>query len=345
MSSSTAQIVFRSLSDEPLASEAEALNLIRERLRAALDHRRRFLPEASAFRAVFSEGDRLSGLIVDKYSDVFTAQFLTQFMDRADVRAAVLETLTEEFGSKTSVVERIDAKGRQLQSLEPREPQVILGKISSTEFEMNGLKFHLDALAGQKTGAFLDQRENYAAAAKYAFGRALDVFTYHGGFALHLARTCEHVTAVDSARSALEAAEKNELLNRSQLACTEIEWTEANAFELLKDYSAAGKRYETIVLDPPAFAKSKKVEESALRGYKEINLRALKMLEPGGVLVTCSCSHHVGEAEFMAMLGSAAVDARRNLRVLERRGQGVDHPVVPSVPETAYLKCVICVAE
>ena len=201
---------------------------------------------------------------------------------------------------------------------------------------MNGIQFKFEALEGQKTGAFLDQRENYAAAAQYAHGEALDVFCYQGGFALHLAAHCSRVSGVDSSRPALEAADQNAALNR-----LEIEWIEANAFDLLKDYSASAQRYDTIVLDPPAFAKSKRELAAAMRGYKELNLRALKMLRPGGILVTCSCSYHVSATEFLAMLADAARDARRNLRLVEVRGQGRDHPVVLNVPETAYLKCVI----
>jgi 23S rRNA (cytosine1962-C5)-methyltransferase len=206
---------------------------------------------------------------------------------------------------------------------------------------VNGVPFHFDGLSGQKTGAFLDQRENYAAAAQFAHGEALDCFTYQGGFALHLARVCNKVTAVDSSRPALEVAEQNEQLNRAERRSGEIEWIEANVFDLLKDYSTAGQQYDTIVLDPPAFAKTKRAVPTALRGYKELNLRALKMLRPSGVLVTCSCSFHVGEPEFLDMLGSAAADAGRRVRILEKRGASQDHPVLLNVPETAYLKCVI----
>jgi 23S rRNA (cytosine1962-C5)-methyltransferase len=210
---------------------------------------------------------------------------------------------------------------------------------------MNGVQFHFDALSGQKTGAFLDQRENYAAAALYARGDALDVFCYQGGFALHLAPRCSRVTAVDSSRPALEVADQNSALNSALLQGKEIDWIEANAFDLLKDYSASGQRYDTIVLDPPAFAKSKRELENAMRGYKELNLRALKMLRPGGTLVTCSCSYHVSQADFLEMLATAARDAHRTLRLSEVRGQAKDHPILLNVPETAYLKCVIaCVS-
>jgi len=206
---------------------------------------------------------------------------------------------------------------------------------------MNQIQFHFDALEGQKTGAFLDQRENYAAAAQYAHGEALDVFCYQGGFALHLASRCSHVTGVDSSRPALEVADQNAALNQAQFRDKEIEWVEANAFDLLKDYSTSGQRYDTIVLDPPAFAKSKRDLDAALRGYKELNLRALKMLRPGGILVTCSCSYHVSQPEFLEMLAAAARDAHRTLRLLELRGQSKDHPILLNVPETAYLKCII----
>jgi 23S rRNA (cytosine1962-C5)-methyltransferase len=202
---------------------------------------------------------------------------------------------------------------------------------------MNGVRFRYEGLGGQKTGAFLDQRENYAAAERYAHGRALDVFTYQGGFALHLARVCDEVVGVDASREALEVAEQNAKLNGR-----DMDWLEANAFDLLKDYSEAGEQYDTIALDPPAFAKLKRAAEGAVRGYKELNLRALKMLKPGGILVTCSCSHHVSEADFLEMVGAAAADAKRSIRILEKRVQAQDHPVLLNVPETLYLKCLIC---
>jgi 23S rRNA (cytosine1962-C5)-methyltransferase len=223
---------------------------------------------------------------------------------------------------------RTGAGAAQAPSPTPHRPK--------TEFQMNGVRFIYDALGGQKTGAFLDQRENYAAAAQYARGEALDVFCYQGAFALHLARACEKISGVDSSRPALEAAEQNAELNR-----LEIEWVEGNAFDLLRDYSDAGRRYDTIVLDPPAFAKSRRDLPTALRGYKELNLRALKMLRTGGILVTCSCSYHVGASELLEVLNSAAQDSHRILRILENRGQAKDHPSALGIPETAYLKCLI----
>jgi 23S rRNA (cytosine1962-C5)-methyltransferase len=283
----------------------------------------------------------LPGLIVDRYNDLLSFQALTQAMDADAIRQTVITMLRDQVNPE-AVIERVEPHVRQLEELPPRETSVVHGEKAATTFTMNGVHFHYDSKEGQKTGAFLDQRENYAAAAQYAHGEALDVFCYQGGFALHLAPRCAHVTGVDSSRPALEVAERNATLNSNLLAGREIEWIEANAFDLLKDYAAAGRQYDTIVLDPPAFAKSKKALETALRGYKELNLRALKMLRPGGILVTCSCSYHVSEADFVAMLGAAAGDAHRSVRTLEKRGQSKDHPVLLNVPETSYLKCVIC---
>ena len=336
--SSASQIALRLLSLDRLKAD-DLLPELASRLRRAIAYRKRIVENADAYRLVFSEADGLPGLVVDKYNDVFSLQVLTQAMDRDDVRAAVLAELVEQL-SPAGVVESVDPRIRKLEALAPREEGLLHGSRQDTTFHINDVAFHFHGLGGQKTGAFLDQRENYAAAAKYARGRALDVFAYQGGFALHLARKCEAVTAVDSSRPALEVAEQNEQLNR-QHQSRDIEWIEANAFDLLKDYSSAGEQYDTIVLDPPAFAKSRKTLDTAVRGYKELNLRALKMLKPGGVLVTCSCSFHVAEADFLEMLRAASFDARRSLKVLERRGQSQDHPVLLSVPESAYLKCVI----
>jgi len=293
-----------------------------------------------SYRVVFSEADLLPGLMVDRYNDVLAMQVLTQAFDREDLRQVVIDSLTEHFPG-ASLVERVDPHIRELEQLPPRESQLVVGERSKTVFTLNGVRFHFDGLGGQKTGAFLDQRENYAAAVRHAHGQALDCFTYQGGFALHLARVCESVTAVDASRPALEVGEQNEQLNRAHHRCGEIEWMDGNAFDILKDYEAAGRQYDTIVLDPPAFAKTKRAVPAALRGYKELNLRALKMLRPGGLLVTCSCSFHVGEADFLETLGAAAADANRRVRILERRGASADHPALLNVPETSYLKCVL----
>jgi len=332
--STSSQIALRMISTGPVPDAAE---LVRERVRAAIAVRKNWVENSDGYRVVFSEADQLPGVIADKYNDVVTVQFLAQATDQDWFRTAFLSAIEEEM-KPASVVERVEERIRELENLPQRESGLLSGKKTKTEFSLNGVRFNFDALGGQKTGAFLDQRENYAAAAKYAHGEAMDVFTYQGGFALHLAKTCDSVIGVDASREALETAEQNEQLNSLK---TPIEWMEANAFDLLKDWSASKRQFDTIVLDPPAFAKSHKDHGAALRGYKEINLRALKMLRPGGVLATCSCSQHVKEQDFVDMLREAAGDARRVTRVLEKRGQAKDHPVLLGVPETAYLKCVI----
>lgn len=330
--STSSQIAIRLLSRDPVP---DLDKLLRQRIRDAIAYRDPIVHNSDACRLIFSEADFLPGLIVDRYNDVLAIQVLTQAMDAEPVRQAVLSELNEQI-NPAAIIERADPKIRELEQLPPRPSGLLQGEKSSTIFSMNGVRFHYDATEGQKTGAFLDQRENYAAAAQYAHGQALDVFCYQGGFALHLAGTCSQVTGVDSSRPALEIAERNAALNQR-----EIEWIEANAFDLLRDYASAGRQYDTIVLDPPAFAKGKRNLETALRGYKELNLRALKMLRPGGILVTCSCSYHVSPADFLSVLAGTCRDVHRNLRILENRTQARDHPILLNVPETSYLKCVI----
>jgi len=340
--SSSSQIAIRMISH---GSVPDLPALVAGRIRAAIAYRKDLVSNTDAYRIVFSEADFLPGLIADRYNDVITLQILTQAMDAAAVREAVLRTLREEL-QPAGIVERVDAHIRELEQLPPRQSGLLWGEKSSTVINMNGvettgdeanaIRFHYDGLEGQKTGAFLDQRENYAAAAQYAHGDALDAFCYQGGFALHLAAKCSSVTGVDSSRPALEMAEKNALLNGR-----ELEWIEANAFDLLRDYAAANRRYDTIVLDPPAFAKTKRDLEKALGGYKELNLRAMKMLRPGGILVTCSCSFHVSPADFLKVVAAAAQDAHQTLRVVENRGAAKDHPILLNVPETSYLQCLI----
>jgi 23S rRNA (cytosine1962-C5)-methyltransferase len=339
--SSSSQIAIRLISHDPVADFPA---LLRQRITEAVAYREPIIRDTNAYRVIFSEADFLPGLIVDRYDDILSMQILTQAMDAEIVRETLISELTERL-HPASIVERVDPRVRQLEDLPPRPSGLVQGEKISTIFAMNGVQFHFDALEGQKTGAFLDQRENYAAAVQYAHGEALDVFCYHGGFALHLAPRCTHVAGVDSSRLALEIAEQNATLNHAQLndGGKEIEWIEANAFDLLKDYAISGRRYDTIVLDPPAFAKSKRNLDAALRGYKELNLRAFKMLRPGGVLVTCSCSYHVSQPDFLGMLAAAALDAHRTLRLPEVRGQAKDHPILLNIPETAYLKCVIAV--
>jgi 23S rRNA (cytosine1962-C5)-methyltransferase len=346
--SSASQIALRMVSTHRVDNLDQ---LLRERIRAAMAYRERFVENTNAYRVIFSEGDFLPGLIVDRYNDVLTLQVLTQAMDVDSVRETVISELKEKL-QPVAIVEKVDARVRQLEELPDKDSGLIFpaeartgeapvpASIKTTaEFHMSGVRFLYDALGGQKTGAFLDQRENYAAAEKYARGEALDVFCYQGGFALHLARTCEKVTGVDSSRPALETAENNAALNGR-----EIEWIEANAFDLLRDYSDQGNKYDCIVLDPPAFAKSRRDLPTALRGYKELNLRALKMLRPGGILVSCSCSYHVSASALLEVLASAAQDSHRIIRILENRGQSKDHPTVLGIPETAYLKCIIALA-
>jgi len=335
--SSSSQIAIRMISHEPVVNFPA---LLRQRIADAIAYRQKFVRDTNAYRVIFSEADQIPGLIVDRYDDILSLQILTQAMDADPVRETVISALTESF-HPTSIIERVGPRVRELETLPPLPSGLLHGEKTATTFTMNGVQFHFDALEGQKTGAFLDQRENYAAAAQYAKGEALDVFCYQGGFALHLAPVCDQVTGVDSSRPALEVADQNASLNKALTKDKEIEWIEANAFDLLKDYSASNHHYDTIVLDPPAFAKSKRDLDAALRGYKELNLRALKMLRPGGILVTCSCSYHVGQTDFLEMLGGAALDSHRTLHLIEVRGQAKDHPVLLNVPETSYLKCII----
>ena len=335
--SSASQIAVRMISHEPVADFPA---LLRQRVGDAIAYREKVVRDTDAYRIVFSEADFLPGIIVDRYHDILSLQILTQAMDSDSIRPALISELTARL-EPVSIVERVDPRVRELEKLPSRSSGLIRGDKTATIFSMNGVQFHFEALEGQKTGAFLDQRENYAAAAQYGHGEGLDVFCYQGAFALHLAPGCSQVTAVDSSRPALEVADQNVRLNHTLLKEKEIEWIEANAFDLLKDYASSNRRYDTVVLDPPAFAKSKRDLDAALRGYKELNLRALKMLRPGGILVTCSCSYHVSQSNFLEMLAAAALDAHRTLRVLEVRGQAKDHPVLLSVPESSYLKCVV----
>jgi 23S rRNA (cytosine1962-C5)-methyltransferase len=330
--SSASQIAIRMISQEAVK---DLDGLLRKRIQEAIAYRERVVRDTDAYRIVFSEADFLPGLIVDRYNDLLSLQVLTQAMDMEGVREVVISELTERL-KPAAIAERVDPRVRELEQLPARSSSLLQGEKTSTIFSMNGVRFHHEVFEGQKTGAFLDQRENYAAAAQYAHGEALDVFCYHGGFALHLAPHCSKVTGVESSRPALEVADRNAALNDR-----EIEWIEANAFDLLRDYASAGRQYDTVVLDPPAFAKSKSNLETALRGYKELNLRALKMLRPGGILVTCSCSYHVSPGDFVEVVTQGARDTHRNLRILENRTQAKDHPVLLTVSETAYLKCLV----
>jgi len=353
--SPSSQIALRMISRET-TSDSQWLKLLEKRLREAIALRRPLLnEETNACRLVFSEADNLPGLVIDKYAGIVILQLLTKGLDSAEVRETCTRILREELSASESsltIWERPDPRIRELEGLSapattPLYASDPAAPVSSTLFRLNGLSFHFDVTSGQKTGAFLDQRENYAAAATWAKARgakkALDVCTYQGGFALHLARVCQQVTGVDASRPSLEVAERNLEINKSQLSA-EVDWLEADAFELLRGLSESKENsdYDLIVLDPPAFAKSKRAVEGALRGYKELNLRALRMLKAGGLLITCSCSHHVTWIDLEAAVASAAVDAHVRVTLLERRGAAQDHPVLFNLPETEYLKCLIC---
>jgi 23S rRNA (cytosine1962-C5)-methyltransferase len=356
--SPTSQIALRMVSRLGV-DEAGWEMLLAERLRAAVARRKPMLTaETNACRLCFSEADELPGMVVDKYGDLLIVQLLTKGLLTAGVRETCVRVLREEL-APAAILERPDPRIRELEALPAPDPAPLWlahpeAPVTSATFRLNGLVFQFDANSGQKTGAFLDQRANYAAAAEWARklgatrqdggGRALDVCCYQGGFALHLAQVCGQVTGVDSSRASLEVAERNVEANRASLKA-QVDWVEGDAFQILRDWSDAGETFDTIVLDPPAFAKSQRAVEGALRGYKELNLRALKMMRPGGLLVTCSCSHHVGWTELEASVASAAADAHRRVRLLERRGAALDHPVVLNLPETEYLKCLVLEVE
>ena len=353
--SPASEIALRLISRDRVSGESAWLAILKSRIGAAVARRAPLLDaDNDACRLVFSEADELPGITADKYAGLVIVQLRHKALDsglvRATVAGALRESLDSETGAPETILEREDPRIRELEQLSVPASATLYARdpgqpVTSTVFRLNGLTFNFDATSGQKTGAFLDQRENYAAAARYARGEALDICTYQGGFALHLARACPRVTGIDVSRAALEVAERNLEANRAALGDAPVDWVEADAFALLRDWSDAGTVYDTIVLDPPAFAKTRRAVEGALRGYRELNLRALKMLRPGGRLITCSCSHHVGLSDFLETLRAAAGDAGRRVRLLEIRGAAPDHPVVLNIPETEYLKCVIVEAE
>ncbi len=322
------EIRLRLLTRDPAPITA---NWWRDRIAEALAARERIT--ASAYRVVHAEGDGLPSLVVDRYGPYVVAQLLSAGLEhaRADVLAGIAEVL-----DPAGIVLRNDAAVRRHEGL-PLEVVTVAGAVPDTvEVEEDGVRYLAAPLSGQKTGAFLDQRENRAliGAAGRAGGRALDLFTYHGSFALHLARRAGEVIAVDSSSDALARGAENAGLN----GLTNIVWREANAFDLLRDFERRGEQFDTVVLDPPAFAKTKTSVPRALAGYKEINLRAMRLLAPGGLLLTCSCSFHVHREPFVKMLANAAADSGRRLQLLSLRGAGRDHPEVVTIPETGYLK-------
>jgi 23S rRNA (cytosine1962-C5)-methyltransferase len=356
--SPTSQIALRMVSREAIG-ETAWLELLGRRLTNAIARR---VPEidsekidSDSFRLCFSEADEIPGLVVDKYGELVIVQLLAKGLDSTAVRQKIVSTIRDRM-KPASILERPDPRIRELEglsapSVEPLYASDPNNSLTATQFRLNGLTFHYDANAGQKTGAFLDQHANYKAAQDWARllapgGRALDVCTYQGGFALHLAQVTNRVTGIDASHASLEVAERNLAANRDKFhSNVEVDWVAGDAFEILRDWSAAREQFDAIVLDPPAFAKSKRAVEGALRGYKELNLRAMQMLKPHGLLITCSCSHHVSGAEFEGVVAAAAADAHRRVRLLDRRGAAPDHPVVLNIPETEYLKCLILEVE
>lgn len=329
--SSTSQIALRLLSTQ---TEEVDESFLRKRIAAAYAYRGRVVSNSDAYRLVHAEGDLLPGLIVDRYGDWLAVQLLDQGMDR--IAREVVEALNGLLNPK-GIVARNDAPVRAKENL-PQQMQILAGEVPErVPIQMNGLRWEADLLGGQKTGVFLDQRENYLAVRRYAHGRALDCFSGTGGFALHLASSCESVEAVESSARALEIARTNASIN----GLTNVAFHEANVLEYLPGLVAARASFDIVVVDPPAFTKSRAAVESAARGYKEINLRALRLLRSGGILVSCSCSHHMSEARLLEIIASAALDCGKQLRVMERRTQAQDHPILLTVPETHYLKCLI----
>jgi 23S rRNA (cytosine1962-C5)-methyltransferase len=329
--SSESQIALRLLTRESRPFDHAFLA---ERIRAAAAFREQVVEGARAYRLVAAEGDLLPSLIIDRYAECFVLQTLSQGMER--LKPTVVEILQEQF-TPLSILERNDAAVRRLEGL-PEQVGVLAGEdVSEIVVEERGMKFCYDLKHGQKTGGYLDQRENCGAARQYARGCLLDCFAYTGAFSIALAGQCEAVLGVETSAEALKLARRNQELN----GIANIAWQEANCFDFLKAADQEGRRFDTVVLDPPAFARQKSSRESALRGYKELNLRALKILNPGGYLITCSCSFHVSEPDLLEVVASAALDAHRTVMVVERRTQSRDHPILLTVPETHYLKCLI----
>ncbi len=329
--SDRSQIALRLLSREDVSVDRAFLA---GRIRAAAAFRQKVVADSEVFRLVYAEADQLPSLIVDRYGDYLAIQTLSQATERR--KADLVDILVEQFAPR-GIVERNDPKVRLLEGLD-QKVSLLYGEVpSEVVASQNGIRFHFDLFHGQKTGGFLDQRENHRAASAFGFGEALDCFTYNGAFALQLARRCASVEALDLSPLAVEVGRRNQQLNGIE----NVTFREANAFDVLKAYDESGRHFDTIVLDPPAFAKNKASVDAARRGYKEINLRALKLLRRGGYLITCSCSHHVPEYLFFQIVAEAAIDARRNVAVVERRTQALDHPILLTVPETHYIKCLI----
>ncbi len=306
----------------------------RDRLAEAIRYRDALEIDATAYRIASAEADLLPSLIVDRYGDYLVVQTLSQGIDR---RLHEICEALDDLLHPAGILARNDGRVRELEGLE-RRVEVVSGTVPEEIVVREGaIEYGVDLRGGQKTGLFLDQRENRVMAGRYARGRALDCFAYQGGFALHMAQTASAVVAIDSSAEAIEALNANVRRN----AVTNVEARVANAFDSLRELERAKERFETIVLDPPAFAKHKSAVSRAMAGYKEINLRALKLLAPGGILITCTCSYHMSEQMFEDVVGAAALDARAKVTLVEKRMQGRDHPVLLGVPETHYLKCLV----
>lgn len=329
--SSRSQITLRFLTREDVPVDT---NFLRNRIQAAVESRKQMVADTESYRLIYGESDLLPSLIVDRYADWLVIQTLSQ---GTEARKEMIVSLLVEMFSPRGIMERNDPRVRELEGLERRN-SVLYGEVPSTVIAaQNEVRFIYDLHTGQKTGGFLDQRENYRASAAYASGEVLDCFTYHGGFALTVAAHAAHVEATDLSAAAISIARENQQLNE----IPNVTFTEANSFDALKGYDSAGRRFDTVILDPPAFAKNRESVPAAVRGYKEINLRALKILKPGGYLVTCSCSYHIPESLFLNIIAEAANDAHRSVQVIERRTQSRDHPILLTMPETHYLKCFV----
>jgi len=305
-----------------------------ERLRRAAAYRETVVENTDAYRLVHGEADLLPSIVIDRYGDYLAVQTLSQASEKQ--KNLIVEILVEQFSPK-GILERNDPKVRLLEGL-PQSVSVLHGDVPVEILaKENGITFVYDLAKGQKTGSFLDQRENHWAARRYASGEVLDCFSYQGGFALTVAAECEHVEGIDMGAAAVQAARRNQDLN----SIPNVTFRAGNAFDVLKEYDEVGRRFQMVILDPPAFAKNRDSLEAATRGYKEINLRALKILAPGGYLITCSCSYHLSEALFLQLIAEAANDAKKNVVVAERRTQAQDHPILLTMPETHYLKALI----
>ena len=331
--SSRSQIALRLLALDSVLSDEAVAQLLRQRIESAVSFRRSLEIDATAYRLVHGEADRLPSLIVDRYGDVLVVQTLSQGMDRRLPEIVeALQTLLQPRG----ILARNDPRARALEGLD-RRVDVLAGQVPELlEVSEHGIRYQVNLREGQKTGLFLDQRENRAAARQYARGRLLDCFSYDGGFALTLAGRCVETVALDIGEAAVARLRTNAALNNLR-----VDARIGNVFDELRGLDRLRERFDTIVLDPPAFAKAKSAVAKASAGYKEINLRALRLLNVGGTLITCSCSYHVNEAMFAQIVYEAAVDARATVSVVEKRMQGRDHPVLLGVPETYYLKCLI----